>query len=114
MEYTQHPSHKEFISEPIFPVAGSFDVSAMTAGEPGLPARFTWRGAEHEVARVLESWKTVGPCRHGSGEKYVRRHWFRVVTTDGSEMELYFDRQPRVRQKTQRWWLATIVRPEQE
>ena len=24
-------------------------------------------------------------------------------------MELYFDRQPRSRQKMQRWWLATVV-----
>jgi hypothetical protein len=32
-----------------------------------------------------------------------------VETTDGTLMELYFDRQPRSRQKMQRWWLATIV-----
>lgn len=109
MDYTPSPLHKEFVSEPITPVAGSFDTASMAAGEPGLPARFLWRGAEYEVIRVLDAWKTTGPCRHGSGEQYVRRHWFRVVTADGTEMELYFDRQPRVRQKTQRWWLATIV-----
>jgi len=101
--------HKEFVSEPVIPVAGSFDTSSMTTGEPGLPARFAWRGAEYEIARVLEKWKTTGPCRHGSGEQYVRRHWFRVETTDQCVMELYFDRQPRSRQKMQRWWLATVV-----
>ena len=110
MDHTPSPPHKEFVSEPITPVAGSFDTVSMAAGEPGLPARVMWRGAEYEVIRVLDAWKTTGPCRHGSGEQYVRRHWFRVVTADGAEMELYFDRQPRVRQKSHRWWLATIVR----
>jgi phosphoribosylglycinamide formyltransferase-1 len=80
----------------------------MSAGEPGLPARFLWRGQEYRVAAVLEKWKTTGPCRHGSGEQYVRRHWFRIVTDDGRQMEIYFDRQPRSRQKNQRWWLAAV------
>lgn len=84
----------------------------MSVGEPGLPARFVWRGTEYGVAQVLEKWKATGPCRHGSGEQYVRRHWFRVETTDGTQMEIYFDRQPRSRQKKQRWWLATIVEEE--
>ena len=101
--------HKEFVSEPITPAQGTFDTSAMAAGEPGLPAHFTWRGTEFEVERVLEKWKTVGPCRHGSGEQYVRRHWFRVETTDRTQMELYFDRQQRTRHRSQRWWLATIL-----
>ena len=87
---------------------GSFDVSAMAAGEPGLPGRFVWRGTEYEVARVLEKWKSAGPCRHGSGAQYVRRHWYRVETTNGARMELYFDRQARVPRKSQRWWLATV------
>ncbi len=100
---------REFVSEPITPVEGSFDVAAMPGGEPGLPIRFVWRGEEYEVVRVLEKWKTTGPCRHGSGEQYVRRHWFRVETADGQEMEIYFDRQPRARKKKQRWWLATIM-----
>ncbi len=91
--------HKEFISEAITPVGGSFDTSGMAAGEPGLPARFVWRGGEYEVARVVDKWKTTGACRHGSGEQYVRKHWFRVQLTDGTEMEIYFDRQARTRQK---------------
>jgi phosphoribosylglycinamide formyltransferase-1 len=110
MDDMPSPPHKEFVSEPITPVAGSFDTASMAGGEPGLPSRFVWRGAEYGVVQVLDTWKTAGPCKHGSGEQYVRRHWFRVVTADGAEMEIYFDRQPRVRQKSQRWWLATIVR----
>jgi hypothetical protein len=114
MDYAPSPLHKEFISEPITPVAGSFDAASMATGEPGLPARFVWRHTEYEVGEVLDVWKTTGPCRHGSGEQYVRRHWFRVVTTDGAEMELYFDRQPRARQKSHRWWLATVVERSRE
>ena len=110
MDESPSSPHKEFVSEPITPARGSFDIVAMIAGEPGLPGRFVWRGTEFEVARVLEKWKTVGPCRHGSGEQYVRRHWFRVETADGSQMELYFDRPPRSRRSAQRWWLATIRR----
>lgn len=106
------PYHKEFVSEPITPASASFDTSSMAAGEPGLPARFTWRDTQYEVARVLGKWKTTGPCKHASGEQYVRRHWFRVETTDGTQMELYFDRQPRSRHRLQRWWLATIVERE--
>jgi ribosomal protein S18 acetylase RimI-like enzyme len=100
--------HKEFVSEVITPVDASFVTSAMSTGEPGLPLRFRWRGAQYDVARVLETWKTTGPCRNGSKEQYVRKHWFRVETTDGLEMEIYFDRQPRSRQTRQRWWLASI------
>jgi phosphoribosylglycinamide formyltransferase-1 len=84
----------------------------MSAGEPGLPGRFSWRGTEYGVARVLATWKTTGPCKHGSGEQYVRRHWFRLITTDGTEMEIYFDRQPRAAQNKQRWWRATVVERE--
>jgi phosphoribosylglycinamide formyltransferase-1 len=102
--------HKQFISESITPLEDSFDTRRMGSGEPGLPQRFRWRDQEYEVARVIETWKTTGDCRYGSGEQYVRKHWFRAETTDGREMEIYFDRQPRPGQKKKRWWLATITR----
>ena len=108
------PPRKEFISEPIAPVQGSFVTGAMATGEPGLPRRFRWRDAEYEVARVLDTWKTTGACRHGSAEQYVRKHWFKLVLTDGSQVEIYFDRQPRSRQKMRRWWLASIVESDEE
>lgn len=104
-------SHKEFVAEAIAPAEGSFATTGMASGGPGLPRRFRWRDADYEVAQVLAVWKTTGPCRHGSGERYVRRHWFRIVTGDGAEMEIYFDRQARAGRKSHRWWLATIVRP---
>lgn len=100
---------EEFISEPIEPVAGTFDTAAMTRGEPGLPERFKWRDEEYAVAEVLEAWKETGPCRSGGPEQYLRKHWYKIRTDSGFEMTLYFERQTRskIRNKT-RWWLYTI------
>ena len=58
---------------------------------------------------MLERWKDTGPCTSGSGEKYLRKHWFRVRTTDGREMKLYFERQARGSRQTSRWWLYTVA-----
>lgn len=110
----QETPYRRFVSEVITPVEASFETSAMYTGEPGLPMRFLWRGVQYEVARVLDTWKTTGGCRHGSGEQYVRKHWFRVEATDGTRMEIYFDRQPRTKQAKQRWWLATILETEEQ
>jgi hypothetical protein len=107
------PLPERFVSEPIVPVGDSFCVSDMATAEPGLPMRFRWRDVEYEVARILEKWKTTSDCRNGADEKYVRKHWFRVVTTDGAEMKIYFERQARPGSKSsrrQRWWLATVSR----
>jgi len=99
---------EEFVSEPIKPVANTFDLTAMTKGEPGLPGRFIWRDKEFAVANVLETWKELGPCRSGGPEKYLRKHWFKVRTEDGLEMTIYFERQARAkRQNKTRWWLYT-------
>jgi len=100
---------EEFISEPIEPVAGTFDTAAMTRGEPGLPGRFKWRDKEYAVADVLEAWKETGPCRSGGPERYLRKHWYKIMTEDGSEMTVYFERQPRSKRRNKvRWWLYTI------
>lgn len=101
--------HKQLISEPLQPV---FDQTAgsVVPGAPLLPAKFLWRGAEHVVSEVLEAWKETGPCTHGSGERYVRKHWFRIRTARGDEMKIYFERKPRsARQTKQRWWLCTFT-----
>ena len=100
---------EEFISEPIEPVAGTFDTAAMTRGEPGLPGRFKWRDKEYAVAGVLEVWKETGPCRSGGPERYLRKHWYKIKIEDGSEMTVYFERQPRSKCRNKvRWWLYTI------
>jgi len=99
-----------FVSEAIHPVEGTFDTAGMAAGEPGLPKQFRWRNQTYTVAEVLEQSKETGPCSHGSGEQYVRKHWFRVRTTDGAVMRIYFERQAAsARQRKARWWLHSIA-----
>lgn len=106
---------EEFISEPIMPVAGTFEPAAMARGEPGLPGRFIWRDKEYAVVDVLEVWKESGPCKSGGPEKYLRKHWFRIVTDNGMIMTIYFERQPRAKsQNKTRWWLYTVIGKEED
>jgi hypothetical protein len=97
---------EQFIGESIQPVKGSSDTVSMAAGGPGLPGRFRWRGDEYAVKEVLDTWRELSSCRHGSAEQYVRKHWFRVRTSNGGIMKLYFERQARSkREAKRRWWL---------
>jgi phosphoribosylglycinamide formyltransferase-1 len=99
----------EFVCEELIPVAGSADAAMMSRGEPGLPRRFTWRGEAYEVVGVIETWKTQGPCRHGSGEMYLRRHWYRIQVRPHHIMTVYCDRQAKDRRKPKsRWWVYTV------
>ena len=98
-----------FISEAIEPVAGTMPAADMAKGEPGFPGRFLWRGQEYTLQETLETWRETGPCTHGSAEQYTRKHWFRVRTTTGEEMKIYFERRPRSkRDAKRRWWLHSI------
>lgn len=98
--------HEDFICEAISPAQGTGDAAGMSRGEPGLPARFLWRGREYNVVGIIEKWKTSGPCRNGADEVYLRRHWFRVQTQPHAIMTLYFDRQPKNRKNPKaRWFL---------
>lgn len=98
----------QFVSELITPVAGTFDAGAMSRGEPGLPTRFTWRGTPYSVADVLTVWTTSSP-EAGSGEMYLRRHWWELRTTSGHVMKLYCERQAKTRRNPKaRWYLYTI------
>jgi len=96
-----------FIGEAVTPVDGSFSTSAMATGKPGLPQRFSWRGRNYSVAHVIEEWKRSGDCHHGSGERYVRQHWFRVRTAESIEMKIYFERQRRSSEGS-RWRLYSV------
>ncbi len=104
---------EELISETITAVPGTFDPAGMARGEPGLPRRFTWRGQEYAVARVIETWRSYGDdIGRSGGERYVRKHWFRIETTEGRVMTLYFHRQP-VRGKGAgkgRWVVFSVAR----
>ena len=99
---------QKFISEPIKPVAETADTSMMAAGGPGLPGEFLWRGKVLGIASILATWHDTGPCRNGSNESYVRKHWFEVQTTSNQKAKIYFDRQPRDRKLKIRWWLYSI------
>lgn len=106
---------EEFVSEEISPVAGSFDVTRMAAGEAGLPDRFVWREEEHEITELLETWKQLSDRFNPGEDRYLRRHWFHIRTRDGLEMKLYFERQGRPgARKKGRWWLYTIIRDEED
>lgn len=99
---------ERFISEAIQPVIATCDTSRMAIGEPGLPREFIWRGQTIVITAVLRSWRDTGRCRHGSPEKYVRKHWYEVVTAANGTMKIYFDRQPRPGSRADRWWLFTM------
>ncbi len=101
---------EQFISEPLKPVTASSDTRSMSTGEPGLPGEFKWRKELIRVESVVRRWKETSPCRHGSGEKYVRKHWYEIRTDSGRLMKIYFERQARSRLEVKkRWWLFTIV-----
>jgi len=105
---------ERFISEAILPVVSTCDTSRMAVGEPGLPRGFLWREQTIEVAAVLRTWRETGKCHHGSPERYVRKHWFEVVTTTKDTMKIYFERQPRRGRKEPRWWLFSIRESEDD
>lgn len=102
----------EFVSEPIVPLQGTFDVQAMGRGEPGLPSGFTWRGACYDVVERLAQWKHSS--REGSraqGELYLRRHYYKLRMSDGAAWTVYFTRQPSPGgSPRQRWFLYEIDR----
>jgi hypothetical protein len=98
-----------FVSEPILLVDVSFDTAGMARGEPGFPQQFRWRKKLLTVAAVLERWKEHGDCRHGSGERYVRKHGYRVRTTEGDVLRIYFQRSVgRGKLPVNRWWIHSI------
>ena len=105
--------HERFVSEAITPVIATIDTSRMTAGEPGLPRQFLWRGRTIEIVAVLRAWHETGRCSHGSTEMYVRKHWYEVATTSDGTMKIYFERHPRRGLKGARWWLFSISEPEE-
>ena len=100
---------RAFVGEDIQPVPGEQAAAQAAAGGPALPLRFVWRGREYAIVQTLEAWRETGPCHHGSGERYVRKHWFRALTASGETMTLYFERYGRSGGKTaRRWRLYTV------
>lgn len=102
---------EQFVGESIKPDTSPFDTSRMAIGEPGLPGRFTWRGNIIQAKTVRHTWRETGPCRHGSGEQYVRKHWYEVEDATGRVLKIYFERTPRRGSKCGRWRLFSIYDP---
>ena len=99
----------EFICEALTPVAGTGTAADMAHGEPGLPRLFTWRGQEYRITGVIQKWKSTGPCRNGSRELYLRRHWYKILTDPPMIMTIYCDRQAKNPKRPKaRWWVYTI------
>jgi len=97
----------QFISEPIEGLAGSFDSGAMARGLPGLPRGFRWREQTYAVVEVLDAWKQSAPegGRPG-GERYLRRHCYRLRMSDGGVWTVYLVRQtPPGGSAKRRWFL---------
>lgn len=100
---------EDFISESITPRSGAFNTAAMGRAEPGLPPAFSWRGTWYEVAGMLESWKHF---EKSSGQKYLRRHYFKLKMTDGSTWTVYFIRHARkAGSPLRRWFLLNSTEP---
>ena len=97
----------KFISEPIEPL--ELGNTAMAAGEPAIPQRFCWRKVNYAVAEVVSKEREFQPEGHTAGnEKYLRKHWYDILTTSGERMRIYCERQARGRDRRQRWWLYSI------
>lgn len=84
---------EQFVSEPIVVDTATISPAALARGAPGCPMRFTWRGREYRVVKVLDSSRQLRA--HDSSETYVKSHSFRVLTDANLEMVLRCDRQVR-------------------
>ena len=97
------------VLESIDPEPGTFSAQAMSRGEPGVPARFHWRGTTYAVVEVLDSRRELGRCYAGANETYVRRHVARVRVESGEVMTLSAARGGA--RGPRRWMLRSIEGP---
>ncbi|HEY7727935.1 MAG TPA: DUF6504 family protein [Candidatus Eisenbacteria bacterium] len=105
------PERERLISEAIEPDLTTSAGHAYRVGDPVVPGRFRWRGEEYAVAAVLRAWRELSPGTRAMPSRYVRRHWYRVRTADGSEMTLYVERRGRTRGRSRPgWWLYSVIR----
>ncbi len=84
----------------------------MARGQPGLPSSFTWRDRHYEVVALLEDWKQSESENHARGERYYRKHFYRVRVDTGETMTLYAVRHVKHGESPRsRWWLYTVEPP---
>jgi hypothetical protein len=105
------PEDEQLVSEAIEPDLDAPAGLPFRVGDPIVPGRFLWRGRAYAVAAILESWKELSKGSRAMPDRYVRRHWYRVRTEDGSEMKLYVERRGRARGKAKPgWWIYSVIR----
>ena len=104
---------EQFVSEPVTPDRGTFDLGRMAQGIAGLPEGFTWRARHIAIVRLLDEWKESEAEGHRPGnERYYRKHFFQVEGDDHVVYTLYVLRQVKEGEsQKQRWWLYTVSRP---
>ncbi len=111
---------QHFVSKRVEVETAGMDPAAMAGGEPPAPVCFTWGEEKLQVVELLASWRGYDQDRtHGSAERYLRRHWFKVRVADGRVMSLYFERHaPRrssrsakARKPQSRWYLHSWEPP---
>jgi len=84
----------------------------MATGRPGLPTGFMWRGQHFAIVRVLEDWKQSEASGHAAGQRYYRKHFYRLLTQSGEVLTLYAVRHVKPGESPRRrWWLYSIERP---
>jgi len=96
---------RTFVSRPIAPAGDGF-ITEASGGEPPVPRAFIWDGRTLVIAAVLRSWRSSKTDR---GDKYLKRHWFELETSDGATIEVYYDRESR--RGASPWHLYTIKLP---
>lgn len=95
---------RRFLSKPIVAEGGSFDVEAMSHGEPSLPSQFRVDDEVLVVGAVNKTWRSYKEDR---GDTYLKRHWFEFMTGDNRTTVVYFDRG--ARRGASRWFLFTLT-----
>jgi len=100
--------NERLISEAIRPAPDSMDTARMASGQPGLPHVFLWRGKTVRIRKILRQWRETGPCRHGSGEKYLRKYWYEVETGTEGVMKIYFLKPGKGNSKDAGWRLFSV------
>ena len=66
-----------------------------TEGEVKRPARFTWRGREYQVLRVIGGWHDYSlptTVKHPRWTMRRHRNYYHVETDTGERFEMYLDR----------------------
>ena len=117
-----------FIDEPI---QVEFNAPPTREKTPPCPQRFSWRGQEYSIVKVIEEWvdysrrgrmaRNMAPAHLSSaarsGSWGVGRFYFRVQVDSGQIFEIYYDRAPKDADNRMGGWFLKgerIIRNEEQ